>query len=128
MTRWLQAARQESEVGTKLTKPTEPQMDPVLLVLSVLSEGQEIVEVQYERCFPGGVSRLNQEYAITTLSRRLQRQFITQGVCRRLARQGEAHYGRGQLSGNYHLRTANRNHSLVSLSGNSICTIMKVVH
>lgn len=39
MTRWLQAALKASEGGTKPTKPTEPQPDPVLSVKSVLSGG-----------------------------------------------------------------------------------------
>ena len=39
MTRWLQAAKQATDAGTELTKPTEPQARPVLSVKSVLSEG-----------------------------------------------------------------------------------------
>jgi len=38
MTRWLQAAKQATDAGTELTKPTEPQARPVLSVKSVLSE------------------------------------------------------------------------------------------
>jgi hypothetical protein len=41
MTRWLQAAKSGNPTGTKLTEPTKPRPQPVLSVLSVLSEGEK---------------------------------------------------------------------------------------
>lgn len=40
MTRWLQAAKRATDAGTEPTQLTKPRPEPVLSVLSVLSEGE----------------------------------------------------------------------------------------
>lgn len=40
MTRWLQAAKRTTDAGTEPTQLTKPRPEPVLSVLSVLSEGK----------------------------------------------------------------------------------------
>lgn len=44
MTRWLAAAKQVKEAGTKLTEPTESRRNEVLSVVSVLSEGRKALD------------------------------------------------------------------------------------
>lgn len=39
MTRWLQAAKQETQAATEVTEPTQLRPQPVLSVKSVLSDG-----------------------------------------------------------------------------------------
>lgn len=53
MTRWLQAAKSTTDVGTKPTELTEPCSDPVLSDKSVLSQRQRAVA---DRCAPSVVS------------------------------------------------------------------------